>query len=405
MSHNNEKEALQFHRKGRAGKTEIIPTKPSNSSEEIALAYSPGAHFPSGCISKEKWNAYRYTNKGNLIGLLSDGTDSMASKPLMEGKSMLMKTFADIDAFDIEINNSSESALIKTIQSIAPTFGALSIGGIRSCNGLNLQKELQQRLDIPVFHDEAYGTAIVITAAVINHLKHIKKDASEIRTVFIGNNETTQATMDFLREEGFEHTHTLTAQCAEITENGLNGYELIICTDREYTPAPGNFMNVAANAAIILLSPYIDYEGIKKNSPASSLFTGNIKMPNYIDSILVSPYIFRAALDTLATKINKEMIKAAIKSIAMAAETEDKNTGALLPTYKSNRLATEVTEAVARAAIDSGISRRNILNWREYRHTLLSRLERIYNMTQHIRYYNKNNSRLHRRYMRAAPEF
>lgn len=405
MSHNNEKEALLFHRKGRAGKTEIIPTKPSNSAEDIALAYSPGAHFPSGCINKEKWNAYRYTNKGNLIGLLSDGTESMASKPLMEGKSMLMKTFADIDAFDIEINNSSESALIRTAHSIAPTFGALSIGGIRNCNGLHLQKALQQILDIPVFHDEAYGTAIVITAAVINHLKHIKKEASEIRTVFIGNNETAQATVDFLKEEGFEHNHTLTAQNAEITSNGLEGYEVIICTDKEYTPAPESFVNVAANAAIILLSPYIDYDGIRKNSPTSSLFTGNIKMPNYIDSILVSPYVFRAALDTLATNINKQMIKAAIKSIAMVAEAENKNTGALLPTYKSKRLATEATEAIAQAAIDSGIARRKIVNWREYHHTLLSRLERIYNMTQHIRYYNKNNSRLHRRYMRAAPEF
>lgn len=398
MSYTNEKEALKYHSKGRAGKTEVIPTKPANSAESIALAYSPGATFPSHIIGKEKWNAYRYTNKGNLVGVLSDGASPIAKKPLMEGKSMLLKQFADIDAFDIEITEKDDDTLIDIIKSIAPTFGAISIGGIKSSNGLALQKKLQQVIDIPVLHDEAYGAAVCIAAAFTNYLKRAGKEAAETRTALIGNGTTAHATTQLL---GSGILHIESTEKAEAT--AISGYDFIICTDTQQTPAPSLFGSIVPDAAIIILSPFCDYDTLKKAYPRATLLTGNILRPGYIDSILASPYIFRGALDTLSTSINCAMMKAAAESLAsLAAESRDVS---LLPKYNDTRLATGMSVAVAQAAIGSGVARRSITNWEEYRQMLLSRLERIYNMTGHIKHYGNSNHRLHRRYTRAAPEY
>lgn len=398
MSYTNEKEAIKYHGKGRGGKTEVIPTKPANSAESIALAYSPGATFPSHIIGKEKWNAYRYTNKGNLVGILSDGASPLATKPLMEGKSMLLKQFADIDAFDIEITEKDDDTLIDIIQSIAPTFGAISIGGIKSRNGLALQKKLQQVIDIPVLNDDAYGAAVCIAAAFTNYLKRTGKDSTETRTALIGSGATARATTQLL---GSGILHIESADKADAT--AVCGYDFIICTDKQLSPAPSFFERTAPDAAIIILSPFCDYDTLKKAYPRATLLTGNILHPGYIDSILASPYIFRGALDTLSASINCAMMKAAAESLAsLAAESRDVS---LLPKYNDTRLATEISAAVAQAAIGSGVARRSITNWEEYRQMLLSRLERIYNMTGHIKHYGNSNHRLHRRYTRAAPEY
>ena len=398
MSYTNEKEALKYHSKGRAGKTEVIPTKPADSAESIALAYSPGASFPSHSIGKEKWNAYRYTNKGNLVGVLSDGASPLATKPIMEGKSMLLKQFADIDAFDIEIDGKNDDTLTGIIQSIAPTFGAISIGGIKSRDGLALQEKLQKLLDIPVLHDEAYGAAVCIAAAFTNYLKRTGKEAAETRTALIGNGTTAHATTQLL---GSGILHIGSTDKAEAT--AISGYDFIICTDTQQTPAPSLFGSIVPDAAIIILSPFCDYDAMRKVCPRATLLTGNILQPGYIGSILASPYLFRGALDTLSASINNSMTEAAIKSLAsLAAESKDTP---LLPRYNDTRLATEISAAVAQAAIDSGTARRNITNWKEYRQTLLSRLERIYNMTGHIKHYSGSSHRLHRRYTKAAPEY
>ncbi|MBR5893782.1 MAG: hypothetical protein IKZ37_09130 [Bacteroidaceae bacterium] len=398
MSYTNEKEALKYHSKGRAGKTEVIPTKPADSAESIALAYSPGASFPSHSIGKEKWNAYRYTNKGNLVGVLSDGASPLATKPLMEGKSMLLKQFADIDAFDIEITDKDDDTLTGIIQSIAPTFGAISIGGIKSRDGLALQEKLQKLLDIPVLHDEAYGAAVCIAAAFTNYLKRTGKEAAETRTALIGSGTTARAATQLL---GSGILHIESTDKAEAT--AVCGYDFIICTDTQQTPAPSLFGSIVPDAAIIILSPFCDYDAMRKAYPRATLLTGNILQPGYIGSILASPYLFRGALDTLSASINNSMTEAAIKSLAsLAAESKD---APLLPRYNDTRLATEISAAVAQAAIGSGVARRNITNWEEYRQTLLSRLERIYNMTGHIKHYGNSNHRLHRRYTRAAPEY
>lgn len=398
MSYTNEKEALKYHSRGRAGKTEVIPTKPADSAESIALAYSPGASFPSHSIGKEKWNAYRYTNKGNLVGVLSDGAPPLATKPLMEGKSMLLKQFADIDAFDIEITDKDEDTLTGIIQSIAPTFGAISIGGIKSRDGLALQEKLQKLLDIPVLHDEAYGAAVCIAAAFTNYLKRTGKEAAETRTALIGNGTTARATIQLL---GSGILHIESTDKAEAT--AVCGYDFIICTDTQQTPAPSLFGSIVPDAAIIILSPFCDYDAMRKAYPRATLLTGNILQPGYIGSILASPYLFRGALDTLSASINNSMTEAAIKSLAsLAAESKD---APLLPRYNDTRLATEISAAVAQAAIESGAARHSISNWKEYRQTLLSRLERIYNITGHIKHYSGGSHRLHRRYTRAAPEY
>ena len=398
MSYTNEKEALKYHSKGRAGKTEVIPTKPADSAESIALAYSPGASFPSHSIGKEKWNAYRYTNKGNLVGVLSDGASPLATKPIMEGKSMLLKQFADIDAFDIEIDGKNDDTLTGIIQSIAPTFGAISIGGIKSRDGLALQEKLQKLLDIPVLHDEAYGAAVGIAAAFRNYLRRTGKEAAEIRTALIGSGAAARAAIQLL---GSNTLHIESAGKAEST--AISGYEFIICTDTQQTPAPSLFGSIAPDAAIIILSPLCNYGAMKKAHPQATLLTGNILQPGYIGSILASPYLFRGALDTLSASINNSMTEAAIKSLAsLAAESKDTP---LLPRYNDTRLATEISAAVAQAAIDSGAARRNITNWKEYRQTLLSRLERIYNMTGHIKHYSGSSHRLHSRYFRAIQEY
>ncbi len=404
MSYSNEKEALKYHSKGMAGKTGIVPTKPSDSAEDIALAYSPGAIFPADCISKEKWNAYRYTNKGNLIGVLSDGASPISTKPLMEGKSMLMKKFADIDAFDIEITDKDNDTLISVIQSIAPTFGSISIGGIKSCNSLALQEKLQQLLDIPVLHDDAYGAAVCIAAAFTNYLKHTGKEATETRTALIGSGAAAQATIQLLGGSGIASEHiSVIGNSDKMDGTAISGYDFIICTDKRQAPSASFFGSSAPDAAIITLSPFCDYDAMKKIRPQATILTGNIQHPNYIDSILASPYRFRGALDTLSTSINSAMIGAATKSLTLLAA--ESNNGPLLPKYNDTRLATEISAAVARAAIESGAARRNITDWKEYRQMLLSRLERIYNMTGHIKHYSGSSRRLHSRYFRAIQEY
>ena len=184
----------------------------------------------------------------------------------------------------------------------------------------------------------------------------------------------------------------------------LGNCQVIISTEKEQALMPDILDNIPANAAIVLLAPQSDYKAIKNIHPDAIIATGNILMPNFIDSILASPYIFRGALDTLSTSINKLMIKAAINSLASLFADSGKNEQ-LLPKYNDTRLAITISSAVAQAAIESGIARRKITNWKEYHHTMLSRLERIYNMSQHIRHYGKQTHRLHRRYIRAIPEY
>lgn len=407
MQHPNKKEALKYHSKGRPGKTEIIPTKPASSTEDIALAYTPGASFPSSVISSDKWNAYRYTNKGNLIGLLSNGESSIAEKPLMESKSMLMKTFADIDSFDIELSEEGNDELVKIIQSIAPTFGGISIGGIKSNDGIILQEKLQQLLGIPVLHDEAYGVAVTIAAFILNYFKVAHLTPSDITTALIGSGTTTLATLQLIEEIGIFHRNIIFFENSNKhtqLRTMLGNCQVIISTEKEQALMPDILDNIPANAAIVLLAPQSDYKAIKNIHPDAIIATGNILMPNFIDSILASPYIFRGALDTLSTSINKLMIKAAINSLASLFADSGKNEQ-LLPKYNDTRLAITISSAVAQAAIESGIARRKITNWKEYHHTMLSRLERIYNMSQHIRHYGKQTHRLHRRYIRAIPEY
>lgn len=403
MSHINEKNALRYHCKSRPGKTEIIPTKPAYSSEDIALAYSPGAQFASKAINSNKWNAYRYTNKGNLIGIISDGANSTALKPLMESKSMLMKRLADIDSFDIETSEDNCDKLIKIIQSIATTFGGISIGGIKEPESILLQERLQQLIGIPVLHDEAYGAAILIAAILNRYFMNKQQNSKQSRILIVGNDATARATQQVLRTENYITENIITLdneenQLSKITSN----CKVIISTDKEVTLSPHIFSGAQPDAIIILLDANSNYNEIKRILPRATVATGNINMPNFIDSILVSPYIFRGALDTLSTSINTAMLQAAIKSFTLLIKDDEAD---FMPHWNDITLAEKISSAVALAAMESGIARRKINDWNEYKNIFLSRLERIYNMTQHIRYNGKQAPRLHQRYRRTTPEY
>lgn len=417
----NENKALKYHRLPRPGKTEVVPTKPLCTPEELALAHTPGATEASRGISLDRWNAYKYTNKGNLIAIVSNGSalpkkEALAAKPLGEGTSMLYKIFADIDAFDIEIAQSDTRELVRTIQAMSPTFGGISLEAIAPQQSLLLEERLGRLLDIPIMSGTIQGTNVCIAAALKNAAEITGRELGSLKIVIKECDTLASTSLRLLANVGAGQSNIKTVTDADIKQ-WLDGADALIDLSHSHTIDAQQLQTMAPEAIIIALDASEGlYNKILRARPDAIVATAGADAPNQINSLLVAPHIFRAALDTLATSINSAMITAAVEAVATLAHRPtptalQKMYGGrltfgrdyILPRAGDRRLATELGVAAAEAAIRSGIARRPILDWDDYRHILLDRLESETRFCREI-YSHHTSKKLRRRYTRAFPQ-
>ena len=414
--------ALEYHSAGKAGKTSTIPAKPIGTPEELAMAYTPGVAAPAMEISKDRWKAYRYTNKGNLVAVVSNGSSllglgnrgALAAKPVMEGKAMLFKTYADIDAFDIEISDETPERVVATVQALAPTFGGINLEDIKAPECFYIEKRLRGLLDIPVLHDDQHGTAVTVAAALLNACEVTGKEIDNIRIVINGAGAAAISSATMLLEMGISREQITMLDSKGVISTArtdLNDMKRQFATDSNATTlaqaitgadafiglskgdllAQSDIKSMRPSPIIFALAnpvPEVSYNRAKEWRPDAVVATGRSDSPNQINNVLSFPYLFRGALDTLSTTINEAMKIAAAKAIAAIAqqpatkEIEELYGRAftfgkeyILPKPGDKRLLTEVSSAVARAAMDSGIARRGIASFNEYRQALIARVD------------------------------
>lgn len=422
MDEELEKRALKYHAEKRPGKTETIPTKAFGTVDDLSLAYTPGVAAPVKEIDRERWKAYRYTNKGNLVAVVSNGSavlgvgnvGALASKPVMEGKAMLFKIFADIDAFDIEISDEEPERIIATIQAIAPTFGGINLEDIKAPECFYIEEKLRSLLDIPVLHDDQHGTAVIISAALMNACSIAGKKITDIKVVICGAGAAGISTARMLTRLGIKRENISMVDSKGVissTRSDLSTVKKEFAIETPFSTlsqamtnadvfigvSRGNLLRdhdleVMSESPIIFAlanpTPEIDYERAQHLRPDAIIATGRTDLPNQINNAIAFPYIFRGALDTLSTTINAPMLLAAASAIAATAREavseeikerygKDLEFGKeyILPKIGDPRLLTEVTVAVAQAAMESGVARRRIASFREYRNSLESRVD------------------------------
>ena len=404
IDHYTDKEALDFHSYKKPGKIEISSSKNITTKRDLALAYSPGVAAPVRAISNNPETVFDYTSKGNLVAVISNGTailglgslGALASKPVMEGKAALLKKFAGIDVFDIEVNTKDNNEFINTVTNISPTFGAINLEDIKAPDCFIIEKELQKRLNIPVFHDDQHGTAISIAAGIINATKIQKKDIASCKIVCLGAGASAIASMKFLEKIGAKRSnmYMLDSKGLIITSrDNVNKFKQYFAQNTDITTKSDVISNcdiliglagpdivtveeiksMNENPIIFTLSnpnPEISYEILKKTRKDAIIATGRSDYPNQINNVLCFPYIFRGALNVRATSINEYMMIAAAKEIAAIAEEEvpdyikaiypkEQNISFgmdyIIPKPMDKRLRTRVSTAVENAYKDTVI--------------------------------------------------
>ncbi len=418
MSETLEQAALNYHKYPHPGKIEVVPTKQYDTPEDLALAYSPGVAYPCLKIKDDEAKIFDYTNKGNLVAVISNGTavlglgniGAKASKPVMEGKALLFKIFAGLDAFDIEIDESDPDEFIKTVARLAPTFGGINLEDIKAPECFKIENELRERLDIPVMHDDQHGTAIISSAALLNALKIQDKEIDKVRLVVNGAGAAAIACTKLFCELGLRHENIVMCDSKGVIRkdrDNLNSSKKEFATDRDiHTLAeamkdadvflglsvadvvtPEMILSMAPRPIVFALanpSPEIAYELAIATRPDIVFATGRSDYPNQINNVLGFPYIFRGALDCGATTINEEMKVAAARSIASLAQEpvpeciasaygqKELHFGPqyILPKPFDRRLLTVVAPAVIEAAEKSGVARRSIDDMDAYRRKL-----------------------------------
>ncbi|GBD41552.1 NADP-dependent malic enzyme [bacterium HR39] len=417
-------EALELHRRGRTGKIEVVPTKPLTTQRDLSLAYSPGVAYPCLEIREDPDRAYDYTAKGNLVAVVSNGTavlglgrlGALASKPVMEGKAVLFKRFADIDGIDIEVATEDVDAFVDAVRLIAPTFGGINLEDIKAPECFVIEQRLCELVDIPVFHDDQHGTAIIAAAALINALDITGRSLRDVRIVINGAGAAGIACAELLKAMGARPDHVIlcdtrgviyrgreegmnqwkSAHAADVPfrtlEEAVRGAEVLFGLSQAGAFTPGMIASMAAKPIVFAMAnpdPEIRPEVAKAVRPDVIIATGRSDYPNQVNNVLGFPYIFRGALDVRASAINEAMKIAAAYAIAALAREEvpDEVTAAyagrrlrygpeyLIPTPFDPRLITHVPPAVARAAMDSGVARRPIVDMERYRAQLRSRLD------------------------------
>lgn len=423
MSSIRRKEALDYHSRGRQGKVEVIPSKPYSSQRDLSLAYSPGVAEPCLEIKKNPDDVYKYTAKGNLVGVISNGTAVLglgnigpaASKPVMEGKGVLFKVFADLDCFDIEVDASDVETFVQTVKAIAPTFGGINLEDIKAPEAFEIERRLKEELDIPVMHDDQHGTAIISGAALINALELAGKKLDEVSLVVSGAGASAMACLDLYmqlgvrlenivvfdskghlhagrealdsRKQVFAHSKKAFGDLAE----ALKGADVFLGLSRGGL-VTGEMIKAMAEKPIVFAlanpDPEVPYAEAKAARPDIIMATGRSDHPNQVNNVLGFPFIFRGAMDVRSTAINDEMKMAAVHAIAALAKENvpDEVNEAydqrglsfgedfIIPKPMDPRLITTVAPAVAKAAMDSGVAREPIRDWEDYKRVLASRL-------------------------------
>ena len=423
IDHYTDKEALDFHITNKSGKIEIVSSKPMITKRDLALAYSPGVAAPVREISKNPEAAYDYTTKGNLVAVISNGSavlgmgnlGALASKPVMEGKAVLFKRFADINSIDIEIDSSDSNEIIKSIKSIANSFGGINLEDIAAPDCFIIEEKLKEILDIPVFHDDQHGTAIITTAALINALDISKKSIKKIKVVVNGAGASAIACTNLLKKTGVPEKNIIMLDSKGVLYRGrdnLNQWKsahAINTKDRTLNHAIKNadvflglssksilskkmVKKMAKNPIIFACAnpdPEITPEEVEEVRNDAIVATGRSDYPNQVNNLIGFPYIFRGALDVRAKTINEEMKIAAANAIAALARQDvpDEVTAAMggerpkygkdyiIPSTFDPRLICEIPVAVAKAAIKSGVARKEIKDFENYREQLKQRLD------------------------------
>ena len=418
MTKSDEQRALDYHRYPRPGKTEVIPTKPYDTPDDLSLAYSPGVAYPCLAIKDDADRVFDYTNRGNLVAVISNGTavlglgdiGAKAGKPVMEGKALLFKIFAGLDAFDLEIDEKNPQEFIKTVALLAPTFGGINLEDIKAPECFEIEKELRSRLDIPVMHDDQHGTAIISSAALINALKLQEKSIGNVRLVVNGAGAAAIACTRLFCELGLKHENIVmcdshgvirkdrgsltptkaefaTARDLHTLADAMKGADVFLGLSVADVITPEMVRSMADRPIVFALAnpePEIAYESAIKARPDLIFATGRSDYPNQINNVLGFPYIFRGALDCRATEINEPMKVAAAKAIAALAQEpvpEDiiKAYGVdgltfgkdyIMPKPFDRRLLTVVAPAVIAAAEESGVARRKIEDMAAYQERL-----------------------------------
>jgi len=419
---NNRRAALVYHAKPNPGKIEVNPTTKYSSQRDLALAYSPGVAFPCLEIEKEPSNVYKYTAKGNLVAVITNGTAVLglgdigpeASKPVMEGKALLFKIFAGIDVFDIEIDASDPEKFIETVKNIAPTFGGINLEDIKAPEAFEIEKRLSEELDIPVMHDDQHGTAIISAAALLNALELAEKKIENVKVVVCGAGAAAISCTRMYKALGLKKENivmtdskgvisvkrdNLTKEKAEFaTKRKLSNLkeamvdaDVFIGLSKADMVTPKMLLSMAKNPIVFAMAnpdPEINYSLAMKTRKDIIMATGRSDHPNQVNNVLGFPFIFRGALDVKATKINDEMKMAAVKALsALAKETVPEFVNIaydktkltfgkdyIIPKPFDPRLITKIPPMVAKAAIDSGVAQEPIENWDKYEEELHSRL-------------------------------
>jgi len=416
-------DALIYHSRGRHGKVEVIPTKPYCTQFDLSLAYTPGVAYPCLEIEKSPDDAYNYTAKGNLVAVISNGTavlglgdiGALAGKPVMEGKGLLFKVFADVDVFDIEVDEKDPEKLIETVARIAPTFGGINLEDIKAPECFEVETRLKAMLDIPVFHDDQHGTAIISGAGLLNSLEITGKKIEDIRLVVCGAGAAAISCSKLYLSLGVKKENIVMVDSKGVINSkrkDLNKFKQDFITERDINTlaeavkdadvflglSTANMLSkdmlatMAANPIVFAMAnpnPEITYEDAMSTRDDLIFATGRSDYPNQINNVLGFPFIFRGALDVRAYTINEEMKLAAARALATLAKEPvpdevlkaynvDKlviGKDYIIPKPLDPRLISCVASCVAKAAIDSGVARRPISDWEEYRKTLDQRLK------------------------------
>ncbi|HCW93730.1 MAG TPA: NADP-dependent malic enzyme [Flexistipes sinusarabici] len=426
-------EALEYHMGQRHGKIEVVATKPCFTQRELSLAYSPGVSYPCLEIEQDADKAFDYTAKGNLVAVLSNGTavlglgniGALAGKPVMEGKGVLFKRFADVDVFDIEVNSQNPDEVIKAAELIEPTFGGINLEDIKAPDCFYIEETLRKRLNIPVFHDDQHGTAIIALAAIMNASEIVNKKIPEMKVVINGAGASAIAIAKLIVSTGIKKENLIMCDSKGVIykgrTEGMNKYKEEFAADTEMrtlTEAMDGadvFLGLSVKGAVtkdmvkmmsrnpIIMAmanpdPEITPEEVEEVRGDAIMATGRSDYPNQVNNVLGFPFIFRGALDVRATAINEEMKLAAAKALAELARQDvpesvckayglDKiefGKDYIIPKPFDPRVLTTVAPAVAKAAIDTGVARVEIKDWDKYKDILESRLSIAKEFTRQI---------------------
>ncbi len=424
MGKNQKEAALHYHSSGRPGKIEVIPSKPYSTQADLSLAYSPGVAQPCLKIKENKDEIYTYTAKSNLVGVISNGTavlglgniGASASKPVMEGKGLLFKVFGDVDVFDIEIDETDPDRFIEVVKAMSPTFGGINLEDIKAPECFYIENELKKQLDIPVFHDDQHGTAIISAAGLLNALEINGKNIKEIKVVVNGAGASAVSCTRLYISLGVQPENILMLDSKGVLStkrNDLNDIkkEFAINTNAQSLSdalenadvflglsiadvmTPEMLLSMADKPIVFAMAnpdPEIAYDKAINTRDDFIFATGRSDYPNQVNNVLGFPFIFRGALDVKATAINEEMKIAAVHALAELAKkdtpkcvleayqvTELKfGPHYIIPTPLDPRLISDVSLAVAKAAVETGVARKPITDWDAYYQKLKTRIKR-----------------------------